>query len=164
MLYITFCLRIREIVIKYSVLSFTHIYTCSLTIIFEIIIDRNSTFMDGAIWEYVVHLSMQSIFFDLLTVKCLQLKSQNNRKLKEKSPLPPKPPKFPSTFSDEPVSSAGDYDSPISVLSVSPIIIVSAGFIVIPINDIIDVKNIIFMIPENINHWNPYSIGIHVLI
>ena len=111
--------------------------------------------MDGAIWEYVVHLSMQSIFFDLLTVKCLQLKSQNNRKLKEKSPLPPKPPKFPSTFSDEPVSSAGDYDSPISVLSVSPIIIVSAGFIVIPINDIIDVKNIIFMIPENINHWNP---------
>jgi hypothetical protein len=121
--------------------------------------------MDGAIWEYVVHLSMQSIFFDLLTVKCLQLKSQNNRKLKEKSPLPPKPPKFPSTFSDEPVSSAGDYDSPIfSVLSVSPIIIVSAGFIVIPINDIIDVKNIIFMIPENINHWNPHSIGIHVLM
>lgn len=89
MLYITFCLHIREIVIKYSVLSFIHILW---QLLLSIIIDRNSsTFMDCAILECVVHFSMQSIFFDLLTVKCLQLKSQKNRKLKRKSPPSPRP-------------------------------------------------------------------------
>lgn len=54
MLNIRFCLHIREIVIKYSVLSFIHILW---QLLLSIIIDRNSsTFMDGAILECVVYL------------------------------------------------------------------------------------------------------------
>jgi hypothetical protein len=34
---------------------------------------KSSTFLDGAIRECVVHLFMQSILFDLLTVKYFQL-------------------------------------------------------------------------------------------
>lgn len=54
MLYITFCLHIREIVIKYSVLSFIHILW---QLLLSIIIDRNSsTFMD-------CHFGMWCTFF-----------------------------------------------------------------------------------------------------